>query len=109
MPDEGLAFYCLVDALNRFFVFYNISRSTSTIERVTSVYGALWALRTKLVSRTIETKASSQRERIEVSLNVEQAEYTRDALATGLSSRLFDYLVAHINTAMQMNSNQLLK
>jgi hypothetical protein len=45
MPDEGLAFYCLVDALNTFFVVYNISRSTSTIERVTSVFGALWALK----------------------------------------------------------------
>jgi hypothetical protein len=45
MPDKGLAFYCLVDALNTFFVVYNISRSTSTIERVTSVFGALWALK----------------------------------------------------------------
>jgi myosin-1 len=58
--------------------------------------------------RSIETKASSQRERIELSLNVEQAEYTRDALAKGVSSRLFDYLVAHINSAMEMKSDQQL-
>jgi myosin-1 len=43
-----------------------------------------------------------------VSLNVEQVEYTRDALAKSLSSRLFDYLVAHINSAMEMKSDQQL-
>ena len=51
-------------------------------------------LRKKLVSRTIETKTASKQERIEVTLNIEQAEYTRDALAKGIYSRLFDYLVA---------------
>ncbi len=66
------------------------------------------ALRTKLVSRTIETKASSKQERIEVRLNVEQAEYTRDALAKGLYSRLFDYLVGHVNSAMEVKSEHLL-
>lgn len=66
------------------------------------------ALRSKLVSRTIETKSSNQQERIEVSLNVEQAEYTRDALAKGLYSRLFDYLVSHINNAMEVKSESLL-
>lgn len=50
-------------------------------------------LNTKLVSRTIETKAGSQQEKIDVTLNVQQAEYTRDALAKGLYARLFDYLV----------------
>ena len=64
-------------------------------------------LRTKLVSW--DPLKRRHRERSELSLNVEQAEYTRDALATGLSSRLFDYLVAHINSAMEMKSNQLLK
>ena len=43
-----------------------------------------------------------------MSLNVEQVEYTRDALAKSLSSRLFDYLVAHINSAMEMKSDQQL-
>ena len=50
-------------------------------------------LRTKLVSRIIETKSSSQAERIEVTLNVEQAESTLNALQKGLYARLFDYLV----------------
>ena len=63
-------------------------------------------LRKKLVSRTIETKTSNQQERIEVSLNVEQAEYTRDALAKGLYSRLFDFLVTVSCDAQ--NNNQFL-
>lgn len=50
-------------------------------------------LRQKLISRMIETKAGSQSEKIDVTLNVEQADYTRDALAKGIYSRLFDYLV----------------
>lgn len=51
-------------------------------------------LKSKLTSRTIETKKGFDIERIDVSLNCEQAEYTRDALAKGIYSRLFDHLVA---------------
>lgn len=51
------------------------------------------SLKQKLTSRTIETKAGSMTEKIDVTLNVEQAEYTRNALAKGIYSRLFDYLV----------------
>jgi myosin I len=51
------------------------------------------SLKIKLTSRTIETRTATQQERIDVTLNVEQAEYTRDALAKGIYSRLFDYLV----------------
>ena len=50
-------------------------------------------LKTKLTSRILETKAGSVQEKINVTLNVEQAEYTRDALAKGIYARLFDYLV----------------
>ena len=64
-------------------------------------------LRTKLISRTIETKAGSKQERIEVTLSVEQAEYSRDALAKGLYSRLFDYLVGVINNAMEIKSEKV--
>lgn len=49
-----------------------------------------------MISRTIETKAGSLQERIDVTLNVQQAEYTRDALAKGIYARLFDYLVTVI-------------
>lgn len=61
-------------------------------------------LRQKLISRTIETKAGSRAEKIDVTLNVEQADYTRDALAKGIYSRLFDYLVGVINSAMESDT-----
>jgi myosin-1 len=64
------------------------------------------ALKKKLISRTIETKAGNKQELIDVTLNVEQAEYSRDALAKGLYTRLFDYLVSVINGAMEIKQDQ---
>ncbi|XP_063146862.1 unconventional myosin-If isoform X2 [Candoia aspera] len=55
----------------------------------------------KLTSRKMDSKWGGQSESINVTLNVEQASYTRDALAKGLYARVFDFLVESINRAMQ--------
>ena len=51
-------------------------------------------LEEKLLSRIMESKWGKQSEIITVANNVQQAEATRDALAKGLYTRIFDYLVA---------------
>uniref|UniRef100_A0A803T1Z3 Myosin motor domain-containing protein n=1 Tax=Anolis carolinensis TaxID=28377 RepID=A0A803T1Z3_ANOCA len=58
-------------------------------------------LNDKLTSRKMDSKWGGRSESINVTLNVEQASYTRDALAKGLYSRVFDFLVESINRAMR--------
>jgi len=50
-------------------------------------------LGTKLISRVMDGKWGRQTDRIEVTLGLEQANYTKDALAKALFARLFDFLV----------------
>uniref|UniRef100_A0A7M4FW44 Unconventional myosin-Ie-like n=1 Tax=Crocodylus porosus TaxID=8502 RepID=A0A7M4FW44_CROPO len=58
-------------------------------------------LREKLTSRKLDGRWGGRCEVIAVTLNAQQASFSRDALAKALHARLFDYLVDAVNRAMQ--------
>uniref|UniRef100_A0A8C6XYS1 Myosin IEb n=1 Tax=Naja naja TaxID=35670 RepID=A0A8C6XYS1_NAJNA len=58
-------------------------------------------LREKLTSRKMDSKWGGRQEVIDVTLNVEQANFSRDALSKVLYARLFDFLVDAVNKAME--------
>lgn len=57
-------------------------------------------LKQKLLSRFISTGFGKRGSSYNVPLNVEQAKGTRDALAKALYTRLFDWIVQAVNSAM---------
>ncbi|KAL2084597.1 hypothetical protein ACEWY4_020115 [Coilia grayii] len=63
-------------------------------------------LKSKLTSRNMDSKWGGKTETISVTLNTEQASFTRDALSKALYSRLFDFLVDAINKAMQKDNEE---
>ncbi|XP_023669835.1 unconventional myosin-Ie isoform X1 [Paramormyrops kingsleyae] len=64
-------------------------------------------LKEKLTSRKMDSKWGGKSESIDVTLNVEQACYTRDALSKALHARVFDWLVESINKAMVKDHQEL--
>ncbi|CAG0905130.1 unnamed protein product, partial [Darwinula stevensoni] len=64
-------------------------------------------LATKLISRTMDGRWGGKSESIHVTLNVEQAAYTRDAWAKGVYTRLFDFIVKAVNEAMVTRDTEL--
>lgn len=64
-------------------------------------------LKEKLTSRVMDSKWGGKSETINMKLNVEQANYTRDALSKALYTRLFDFLVQAVNNAMQKDTTDL--
>ncbi|KAM4567986.1 myosin IEb [Fundulus diaphanus] len=65
------------------------------------------SLCSKLTSRVMDSKWGGKTESISVTLNTEQACFSRDALSKALYARLFDYLVDCINKAMQKEAEEL--
>ncbi|OCT89536.1 unconventional myosin-Ie [Xenopus laevis] len=63
-------------------------------------------LKDKLTSRQMDSKWGGKSESIHVTLNVEQACYTRDALSKALHARVFDYLVDSINKAVKKDHEE---
>lgn len=64
-------------------------------------------LKEKLTGRVMESKWGGKSETLNVTLNVEQATFTRDALSKALYSRMFDFLVREVNKAMVTRREQI--
>ncbi|KAJ1361072.1 hypothetical protein KIN20_020249 [Parelaphostrongylus tenuis] len=60
------------------------------------------SIRQKLTARKMESKWGTKTEQIDVTLNVQQANYTRDAWVKAIYTRIFDYLVTSVNDAIQV-------
>uniref|UniRef100_A0A672Q4D5 Osteoclast-stimulating factor 1 n=1 Tax=Sinocyclocheilus grahami TaxID=75366 RepID=A0A672Q4D5_SINGR len=93
-----------------FHIFYQVRMRTRgwllLSEDVTVTVSSISAKSSYMFS-LFSNKWGGKSESIDVTLNVEQACFTRDALSKALHSRVFDYLVESINKAMVKDHQEL--
>uniref|UniRef100_A0A914ICE4 Uncharacterized protein n=1 Tax=Globodera rostochiensis TaxID=31243 RepID=A0A914ICE4_GLORO len=63
-------------------------------------------IKEKLTTRQLHSKWGTTREQVEVRLNQEQAAYTRNAWAKALYDRLFEFIVASVNCALDVDTRR---
>ncbi|KAL3121077.1 hypothetical protein niasHT_005337 [Heterodera trifolii] len=63
-------------------------------------------IKEKLTTRQMQSKWGSTHEQVDVRFNTVKAAYTRDAWAKALYTRLFDFLVASVNCALNVDAKR---
>ena len=86
--SDGLFWKFFKDLHNVSFLFISVLDYPCNLLQVDKEF-----LATKLTSRVMKTTWGGNTEEVVVTNNIQQAESTRDALAKGIYSRIFDFLV----------------
>uniref|UniRef100_A0A672Q4M8 Osteoclast-stimulating factor 1 n=1 Tax=Sinocyclocheilus grahami TaxID=75366 RepID=A0A672Q4M8_SINGR len=101
-----------VSSISADFLFFGVSSTVDTFgpaDQKINTPKTLFtlSLKSSYMFSLFSNKWGGKSESIDVTLNVEQACFTRDALSKALHSRVFDYLVESINKAMVKDHQEL--